>query len=55
MLHSILRKCFNKQVYRREDCPWIQWDVWAKHLGPLWETLVPQLNVWQRNVLGFPK
>ena len=22
-------------VYRREDCPWIQWDVWAKHLGTL--------------------
>ena len=35
--------------------PWIQWDVWAKNLGPLWTTFVPQLSVWQRNVLGFPK
>jgi hypothetical protein len=29
------RRCrrIHSIVYRREDCPWIQWDVWAKHLG----------------------
>ena len=49
-----VRRC-HSIVYRREDCHHVQWDVWAKHLGPLWVGLVPQLSVWQRNVLGFPK
>eukprot|EP01050_Picozoa_sp_SAG11_P027220 SAG11_NODE_6804_length_1245_cov_1.242583_1_plen_211_part_00 len=54
VVHRACRR-IHSIVYRREDCPWIQWDVWAKHFGPLWTSFVPKLSVWQRNVLGFPK